>query len=163
VEILQDATRDLRAPVEGYKKDDPPRFIAERFAQLVAESKPKPWRTRSAIQRPDLVSRAEKIELDGGTLFIDQAALDDESRALAERYSMGVLKADSATGKLVPTVALDQLSTKDSELIACEVELRRAGKPIVFLQLAIPILDEALEELDNALRQSDRTRDGASF
>ena len=163
VEILQDATRDLRAPVEGYKKDDPPRFIAERFAKLVAESKPQPWRMRSAIRRPDLVSRAEKIELEGATLFIDQGALDDESRTLAERHSMGVLKADSATGKLIPSVPRDQLSAKDSELIACEVELRRAGKPVVFLQLSIPILDEEMEELDNALRESDRIRDGASF
>lgn len=146
VEVLQDATRDLRAPIEGYKKDDPPRFIAERFAQLVAESKPKPWTPRTSIRRPDSLDRAERIELDGATLYIDQLNLDDETRALAERHSLGVLKAD-AGGKLVPAVSLDQLSTKDSELIACEVELRRANKPLVFLELDVPGLTDTMKKL----------------
>lgn len=143
VEILQDATHDLRAPIEGYKKDDPPRFIAERFAKLVAESKPNPWTPRPSIRRPDCIARAEKLVLDGATLYINQTGLDAETRALAERHSMGVLKADPGTGKLIPSVAPDQLSTKDSELIACEVELRRADKPAVFVELLIPGLRDA--------------------
>ena len=144
VDILEDACRDLPARVEGYKKDDPPRAIAQRFATLVAESSAKPWTPRRSIRRPDFVEqgRAERIELDGATLFIDQGALDDESRALTETHSLGVLISDDS-GHLVPGVEPAQLSSKDSELIACEVELRRAGKPVVFLELDVPGLADA--------------------
>src|SRR2546428_11207345 len=41
VDILQRMSKLLRAPVEGYRKTDAPAKIANRFAELVAESKRK--------------------------------------------------------------------------------------------------------------------------
>ena len=38
VDILQRMSKLLRAPVEGYRKTDTPAFIAERFAELVANA-----------------------------------------------------------------------------------------------------------------------------
>jgi hypothetical protein len=39
----------------------------------------------------------------------------------------------------------EELLKRDSELVACEVECLRAGRPVLFVALEIPGLDEFLE------------------
>jgi succinyl-CoA synthetase beta subunit len=46
VDILQRMSKLLRTPVEGYRKTDAPAAIANRFAELVAESKGANWKPR---------------------------------------------------------------------------------------------------------------------
>src|SRR6202140_5358129 len=46
VDILQRMSKLLRAPIEGYRKTDAPAKIAERFAELVAESNGAKWKPR---------------------------------------------------------------------------------------------------------------------
>jgi succinyl-CoA synthetase beta subunit len=132
VEILQSACAHLNVPIEGYKKTDPPAKIAARFAQLVAESKAQPWQPRRA-QRPEFLdSRPLAIPIRAGKLWIDPQAWKNNSAAIIARTG-GLLRDDN--GKPAP---VGDLTTKDSELIACEVECRRVGIEGVYVELEIP-------------------------
>jgi len=138
VEILEEACRGLPAPVEGYRKDDPPRKIAQRFATLVEATRPGPWRPRRA-RVPDFVGSAVSYPIKRGRLWIDEAACREEgATALVVERSMGMLKA--VDGVPVPALAMEEFMDKDSELIACEIECRRAGRPVVFVDLDMPHL-----------------------
>jgi hypothetical protein len=58
----------------------------------------------------------------------------------ASEQSGGTLKLDER-GRPVPALGAEEIAGKDSELIACEIECRRAGCPIVFVDLPVPGLD----------------------
>jgi succinyl-CoA synthetase beta subunit len=145
VEILQDACRDLPTTVEGYKKTDPPKKIAARFATLVAEAGGKRWEPRppSQLRRPAFVGSpsAASFPIRGGRVWIDAARWRDIAPAVIARSS-GLLH--DAGGRPEPTLSPEELAGKDSEFIACEVECRRIGIDGVFVELEIPGLD-ALE------------------
>lgn len=129
VEILQSIRGDVSATVQGYKKTDPPAQIAARFAALVAASKAKPWTPRLP-RRPDFIgSRALSWPIRAGKLWIDPEAWKQNSAAIVAR-SNGLLRDDA--GRPAPT---SDLTTKDSDLIACEVECRRDGIAGVFVEL----------------------------
>ncbi|HQY89580.1 MAG TPA: hypothetical protein PK402_13085, partial [Tepidisphaeraceae bacterium] len=66
--------------------------------------------------------------------------------------STRLLKDDG--GKPALGVTLEELATKDSELIACEVECRRDGIGGVFVELEIPGLDEVT--IQNSKQSSNR-------
>lgn len=135
VEILHDAAKDLVAEVEGYKKDDTPKTIAERFARLVAGSVRGPWNPRRT-RVPDYVGSAWNFPITGGRVWIDTAACDEATTAAVVEHGAGLFEAKD--GKPVLAVSEEDAAGKDSELIACEVELRRAGKPSVFVELDMP-------------------------
>lgn len=147
VEILQDACRDLPAPVEGYRKDDTPAFCAQRFRTLVEQTKPSGAERQRAV--PEYVGSADahQFEITGGTVWIDHASCDDATARLVVEHSQELLKLDDH-GKPVLAIELEDAAGKDSELIACEIELRRAGKPLLFVDLPIPLLDEAAHEVE---------------
>jgi len=130
VDILQSACKGLRATVEGYKKSDPPAKIAARFAALVAASSAEPW-TPHESRRPAFVGAGLRWPIRGGTLWIDSAAWRTNGPAIAARSS-GALSDEG--GKPSPTA---DLVTKDSELIACEVECRRDGIDGLFVDLDV--------------------------
>jgi hypothetical protein len=138
VDILQSSAKDLPATVEGYKKTDPPAKIAARFAALVAASKAEPWTPRPPRQ-PAFVGQPGAMQwpIRGGTLWIDPRAWAEHGPAIVAR-SAGLLRDDGGR----PGVAGD-VTAKDSEFIACEVECRRDGVPGVYVELAIPGLNEA--------------------
>src|SRR5437588_5201215 len=48
VDILRRVSSLLRAPVEGYRKTDPPAMIAERFAELVVGAGGTKWKPRAS-------------------------------------------------------------------------------------------------------------------
>jgi succinyl-CoA synthetase beta subunit len=132
VDILQSACKDLGAPVEGYKKSDPPAKIAARFATLVAASTAAPWTPRPP-RRPDFVGAAASPSwpVRGGRLWVDPAAWRDRGAAMASR-SGGLLR--DVAGRPEPAV---DVTTHDSELIACEVECRRDGIGGLFVELDV--------------------------
>ena len=138
VEILQDSCSKLPAPVEGYKKDDTPRFCAERFATLVEQAGRKPWSPRPRIV-PKFVGTSYSFPINGGKVWIDHATCDAATTDLVVRNSSNLLKYEN--GKPVLAVSTDEIVGKDSELIACEIECFRAGKPVVFVDLPIAGLD----------------------
>ena len=152
VEILQDACRDLPATIEGYKKDDTPQACAERFAELVGQL-PLPLgegggegggtHTRHV---PSFAGApgTYHFSIKGGRVWIDRANCDADTARFVVENSSELLTLD---GEGKPTLAVDaeEIAKKDSELIALEIECRRAGKPVVFVDLAIDGLDSSKE------------------
>ncbi|MCB9846379.1 MAG: acetate--CoA ligase family protein [Phycisphaeraceae bacterium] len=138
VEILESVGATVPATIEGYRKDDPPRKIADRFAALVAGSVRGEWRSRRA-RVPAFVGSARSYAINGGTVWLDEASCDAEATAMVVRHGAGLF--DSREGRPALAVGEDELRSKDSELIACEVECRRGGRPVVFVELEIEGLD----------------------
>ncbi len=139
VEILESVNDLVPATIEGYKKDDPPRMIADRFARLVAGSVREPWKPRRP-RVPDYVGAdfAFRFEITGGRVWIDTRDWDS-TKATVLAHAAELLKDDN--GRPALAVSQDEIAGKDSELIACEVECRRAGAPVVFVELDIRGLD----------------------
>src|SRR5262249_52707494 len=125
VDILHRMSKLLRAPVEGYRKTDTPAFIAVRFDELVAAGNGKKWKPR-ATQVPKFVGHpsATKLAVRNGRVWIDTARWP-EIRAAVETHSGGLI----IDREGVPVAALpdEEFATKDSELLACDVECRLAG------------------------------------
>jgi len=133
VNILQRACKGLSASVEGYKKSDPPAKIAARFAELVESSDKKQWQPRKK-RTPDFVGSGSSISypIKAGRLWID-AARWKEIKSVVLANAFGLLRDEGRKPALA--VSESELATKDSELIACEVECRIAGVGGVFVDL----------------------------
>lgn len=133
VEILQSVAKLVPATIEGFKKTDPPAKIAARFAALVVQSQTKPWQPRKP-RVPEFVGKPASMSwpIRAGKLWLDTNAWKANSAAIIAR-SAGLLRDDAGQPK--PT---EDLATKDSELIACEVECRRDGVDGLFVELEIP-------------------------
>jgi succinyl-CoA synthetase beta subunit len=142
VDILQRVSGLLPAPVEGYRKNDAPAKIAERFAELVAGAGGPKWKPR-APRVPKFVKAPSttRLPVKSGCVWIDTANWPQIHGAV-ETYS-GALIVDR-DGK--PTAALpsEEFANKDSELLACDVECRLAGVEGFYLELDIPGLDELI-------------------
>jgi succinyl-CoA synthetase beta subunit len=142
VDILQRTSKLLRAPVEGYRKSDTPAFIAARFAELVADAKRDKWKPR-APRAPKFVksSPATTLPVKNGRVWIDTLQWQ-QIRPVVETNSGGlILDRDGAPAAALPP---EEFATKDSELLACDVECRLAGIEGFYLELDIPGLDELI-------------------
>ena len=156
VDILHRMSKLLRAPVEGYRKTDTPAFIAARFAELAAAAKDAKWKPRLA-RVPKFVNQRTVAQVVGkadsfpynstallfpvknGRVWIDTPQWP-KIRAVVETHSGGLI----VDRKGSPAAALpgEEFATKDSELLACDVECRLAGVEAFYLELDIPGLDE---------------------
>src|SRR5437899_13049041 len=133
VDILQRMSKLLRAPVEGYRKSDTPAFIAARFAELVADAKGAKWKPR-APRVPKFVksSPATMLPVKTGRVWIDTLQWQ-QIRPVIEANSGGlILDRDGAPAAALST---EEFATKDSELLACDVECRLAGIEGFYLEL----------------------------
>src|SRR5881409_2491822 len=142
VDILQRMSKLLRAPVEGYRKTDTPAMIAGRFAELVesaggAKWKPRPPRVPKFVKDPS----STMFPVKNGCVWIDTAKWR-QIRSAIETHS-GELIVDHA-GAPATSLPSEELATKDSELLACDVESRLAGLEGFYLELDIPGLDELI-------------------
>src|SRR6266568_4318822 len=147
VDILRRMSGLLRAPVEGYRKTDAPATIAGRFAELVAGAGGTKWQPR-APRVPKFVKdpSATMLPVKSGRVWIDTAkwSRDGGIGRAVETHSGGLIV--DRTG--VPATASpsdDEFASKDSELLACDVECRLAGVEGFYLELDIPGLDELVE------------------
>ncbi|RLS63498.1 MAG: hypothetical protein DWH97_09810 [Planctomycetota bacterium] len=142
VAILHDAARDLRAVVEGYLKTDSPAKIARRFGEL-CDSADACWTPR-APRRPSYVGDANAISfpITGGRVWIDGAQWKSNGAKIVAQSS-GLLRDDQSAPALA--VDADKFASKDSELIACEVECRMLGLDGFFVELDVMGLDAAIE------------------
>jgi len=142
VDILHRVSKLLRAPVEAYRKSDTPAFIASRFAELVAEAKGAKWRPRAPrvskfVRNPS----ATMFRVKNGRVWIDTPEWKN-IRAAVETHSGGlIVDRDGAPMAALPS---EEFATKDSELLACDVECCLAGVEGVNLELDIPGLDELI-------------------
>ena len=142
VDILQRMSKLLRAPVEGYRKSDTPAFIAARFAELVADAKGAKWKPRSP-RVPKFVksSPATMLPVKTGRVWIDTLQWQ-QIRPVIEANSGGlILDRDGAPAAALST---EEFATKDSELLACDVECRLAGIEGFYLELDVPGVDELI-------------------
>ena len=151
VEILQDACADLPATVEGYGKDDTPAFCASRFADIVQQSRSEhPDMTSDGLvsRTPDFVGSSDAIrhDFDGGTLWLDRQHWSDKATEIVREHGSLVFDTEANEGFAL-AIPPEDLAKRDSELIACEVECRRAGCECVYVELAIEGLEEAVASL----------------
>jgi succinyl-CoA synthetase beta subunit len=142
VDILHRMSQRLRAPVEGYRKSDTPAMIAARFAELIAGAKSAKWTPRRP-RVPKFVqdSSATMLPVKNGRVWIDTAQWTQVRNAV-ETHSGGLI----IDRKGVPAGSLpeEEFVTKDSELLACDVECRLAGIEGFYLELDIPRLNELI-------------------
>src|SRR6059058_4957296 len=143
MEILQRMSRLLGESIEGYRKTDAPATIAARFAELVATGKGTKWKPR-APRVPKFIKdpAVTTIPVKGGRAWIDSAHWSQIHGAV-ETHSGGLL-VDRA-GTPVSSVPGEEFATKDSELLACDVECRLGGVEGFYFELDIPGLDELIE------------------
>src|SRR6266699_2525761 len=140
VDILQRMSRLLGAAVEGYRKTDAPATIAGRFAELVAEAKGAKWKPRQPRATKFVRdASATMLAVKNGRVWIDTAQWP-KIRAVVETHSGGLI-VDRA-GAPVSSLPGEEFATKDSELLACDVECRLAGVEGFYLGLDIPGLNE---------------------
>ena len=142
VDILQRMSKLLHAPVEGYRKTDAPAKIAGRFADLVASAGGTKWKPRKP-RVPKFVKSpsARLLAVKGGRVWIDIPKWVEIRRAV-ETHSGGLIVDHKGTpGSSLPN---EEFMTKDSELLACDVECRLAGVDGFYLELDVPGLDELI-------------------
>ena len=141
VAILHRMSKLFRAPVEGYRKTDTPAVIAARFSELVAGAgnkwKPRTKRVPKFVKDPS----ATKLEVKNGRVWIDTVRWP-EIRAAVETHSSGLII--DRDGAPASALSSEEFATKDSELLACDVECRLAGSEGFYLELDIPGLDELI-------------------
>src|SRR6267378_2950991 len=142
VDILRRMAGLLRAPVEGYRKTDAPAMIAGRFAELVAGAGGTKWKPRKP-RVPKFVKdpSVTMLPVKSGRVWIDTARWA-EIRSAVETYSGGLIVDRAGAPAAAP--ASEEFATKDSELLACDVECRLAGVEGFYLELDIPGLNELI-------------------
>ncbi|PYI99233.1 MAG: hypothetical protein DMF00_11395 [Verrucomicrobia bacterium] len=142
VDILRRMSKLLRAPVEGYRKSDTPAKIAARFAKLVGEAKDTTWKPRLP-RAPKFVRdpSATTLPVKNGRVWIDNARWA-EIRPAVETHSGGLIV--DRQGAPAAALSGDEFATKDSELLACDVECRLAGIEGFYLELDVPGLNELI-------------------
>jgi succinyl-CoA synthetase beta subunit len=142
VDILRGISKLLCVPVEGYRKADTPAMIAARFAELVAEGKDAKWKPRLPRVPKFVKNRSgTMLPVKNGRVWIDTAQWP-KIRPVVETHSGGlIVDRQGAPAGALPS---DEFATKDSELLACDVECRIAGIEGFYLELDIPGLDQLL-------------------
>jgi succinyl-CoA synthetase beta subunit len=146
VEILQASAKLTAAPIEGFKKDHTPAYCAERFAKLVEKNFQRPWRPRPR-SIPEFVGQSYSFPISGGRVWIDHVRCDGNTTQFVVEHSAGLLKSENALPVLA--VSEEDVASKDSELIALEIECRRAGMRVVFVDLPIEGIDDDVVRADN--------------
>jgi len=143
VEILQQAGKDLAVPVEGYRKDDSPAFIAGRFRELIdsQEDRPTPPRAPKRFSPPPNCYTFETVT---GRIYYDHATCDEcESKICVEQCVPQILKLEN--GRPVLNISEEEAAHgKCTECLACEVDCRTHGAGGGFVDLPIPGLDDFL-------------------
>jgi succinyl-CoA synthetase beta subunit len=146
VDILHRMSKLLRAPVEGYRKTDTPATIAARFAELVDSAGGKKWKLRTS-RAPKFIkdSSVTTFPVKKGRVWIDTGQWPQICNAV-ETLSDGLIVDDK--GRPAPSLPDEEFATKDSELLACDVECRLSGIEGFYLELDIPGLNELIRAIN---------------
>ena len=141
VQILEENRSQWPAPLEGYKKDDSPAFIAERFKKLVEAAGAKPPPAPEPLKfapSPDCYT----FKTVTGRVCFDHATCDKcDSKVCVEQCVPQILKLED--GRPVLAISEEEaVKGKCIECLACEVECRTHGAGGGYVELPIPGLDE---------------------
>lgn len=140
VEILETYTKDLPAPVEGYKKDDTVDFCAERFDELVKKHR-RNGRNDKTFSHP-VAKRPYMFQTMTGTVRLDHdRCLKCESKVCIEACVPGILSLKDE----VPVLNISKEEARKGkciECLACEVECFAHGAKGGYINLPIEGLDE---------------------
>ncbi|MFQ5771738.1 MAG: hypothetical protein ACE5HX_14485, partial [bacterium] len=139
-EILENYTKDLPAPVEGYKKDDSAEFCAERLRELV-DTFDSPACTQALLKRPTAVKPYSFATLTGSITYDHTACVDCESKICIESCTPEILKLENE----VPVLAIAREEAKAGkciECLACEIECTFHGNKGAYIDLPIAGLEE---------------------
>jgi succinyl-CoA synthetase beta subunit len=144
VRILTEYTKDLPAPVEGYKKDDSADFCAERMKTLIGEQGAKTEsRTMAVPSVPEFKPKDPyTFETPTGRVVIDHKLCQDcKTKTCIENCVPQILSEEN--GVPVLNIARDDAKAgKCTECLACEVECRVGGNGGGRVELPIAGLDQ---------------------
>lgn len=146
VDILTRYTADLPVKVEGYKKDDPADFCAERLEALIAEHKTQQVRyPENGLTAGHLPADAKKPyefkTLTGRVLFDHALCAECKNPVCVSACGPQILKLES--GK--PVLAISEAEAakgKCTECLACELECYFHGNKGAYVELPVPGLEE---------------------
>jgi succinyl-CoA synthetase beta subunit len=147
VEILEWLNGYVPAPVEGYKKDDPPDFCAQRLRALIQEGK------RVPVKRPERLGPASSSDLrpyqfqtvTGGTVTYDHRfCAVCESKVCVQECVPKILSLNEAGVPVLNITPEEAKRGRCSECLACEVDCFFHGAGGGQIVLPIPGLDEYL-------------------
>jgi len=142
VEILERVNGHVPAPVEGYKKDDSPRFCARRL-KVLAESYTPPAKKPEGRKKP-VAQRPYAFEtVTGGTVILDHAVCATcESKVCVKECVPQILTLNEE-GCPVLNVPLEEAEKgRCIECLACDVECYFRGAGGGYVELSIPGLEE---------------------
>jgi len=140
IDILEKYTKDLPAPVEGYKKDDPADYCAERMKALLAEYKP-PVEKPQPRPKPKAEKPYTFKTITGSVTYDHQVCLTCESKICIKTCVPQILKLEDG----MPVLAISEEEAakgKCTECLACEVECAAQGAGGGYVDLPIDGLVE---------------------
>jgi ferredoxin-like protein FixX len=148
VEILEWLNGCVPAPVEGYKKDDPPDFCAQRLDALIKEARqvaPKERPEPARVGEPRLYQFGT---VTGGTITYDHSICAVcESKVCVKECARQIL---SLNEEGLPELNISREEAQKGrcvECLACEVDCTFLGAGGGKIELPIPGLDEYLEAI----------------
>ncbi|MBN2366811.1 MAG: succinyl-CoA synthetase subunit beta [Calditrichaeota bacterium] len=139
VRILTEYTRDLPAPVEGYKKDNSVEYCAERFDALVKKGSRK---DSAKPESPSLSGNIYSFETLTGTVTYDyDRCLECESKICVSKCVPQILRLENE-GPVLNITREEAKKGKCTECLACEVECYFHGNKGGHIDLPIKGLEE---------------------
>ena len=140
VKILTKYTKDLPAPVEGYKKDDSADFCAERL-QILIDSY-KEVNKADQIQKNPVYKESYSFKTLTGSVIFDFSKCEScASKACIEACDPGILKIEENH----PVLGISEEEAKKgkcTECLACELACEFEGNKGLYINLPIPGLEE---------------------
>ncbi|MFQ5921633.1 MAG: ATP-grasp domain-containing protein [Anaerolineales bacterium] len=140
IAILERASDEIPAPVEGYGKDDAPEFCAERLDHLIQTFEPRAEKSDGwSRPGPRQPYRFETVT-DGEVTLDHEACQDCESKICIETCVPGILELQEG----VPVLNITPEEARNggcSECLACEIECFFEGNRGGYVSLPISGLD----------------------
>jgi succinyl-CoA synthetase beta subunit len=148
VEILEWLNGWVPAPVEGYKKDDPPDFCAERLHGLIQEGRTVEPRMRPRPKRTGEPRLYQFETVTGGTVTYNHSVCVTCGNKVCVRECARQILALNDEGLPVLNISKEEAKKgRCGECLACEVDCFFQGAGGGRIELPIPGLDRYLSQL----------------
>ncbi len=146
IEILEAFSKFIPAKIEGYGRDDPPEFCAERLANLIKEGKTKVHKVRKIQDYTPPKGEYSFKTLTGKVSIDHRACANCTTQACVPACTYEVLKIRD--GKPVLAISEEDAGKgKCTECLACELACFLHGEKAIHIYLPIPGLKEYREKL----------------